>query len=79
MLMYKASKKKKNHAWKLTTLINVKYFLSIHSIDITQVQLICQIAELCIEILAKIFLASFNFNPPYLMPYQAMGIPPHLG
>lgn len=57
----------------------VKYVPSIYSIDITQVQQMCQIAELCIEILAKLFLTLCNLHPPYLMPYQAMGPFPHLG
>lgn len=57
----------------------VKYVLSIYSIDITQVQQMCEIAELFIEILAKLFLTPCNLHPPYLMPYQAMGPFPHLG
>lgn len=39
----------------------------------------CQITELCIEILAMLFLISLNLNLSYFMLYQAMEPLSHLG
>lgn len=57
----------------------VKYVFLIYSIDITLVQQMYQLAVLCIEILAKVFLTPFNLNPHYSMPHQTMGPLPQLG